>query len=199
METAIVVRHAESEFSVRGTVNGDPAVAGGALTETGRGQARALARRLAPATIDLCVITQFRRTQETAQIALAGRQVPLLVVAELNDIGFGSFEGGTLADYRTWAHAHGPAADCPGGGESRAHAAHRFARGFRAVARRPERRIFVVTHGLPIRYLLGALAGRGPAAMVEPVAYAQGHHVDRADLERAAERLEAWAAEPVFA
>ena len=53
----------------------------------------------------------------------------------LDEIGFGSFEGGSLAAYRAWAWEHAPDAACPGGGETRADAARRFAAGLDALAR----------------------------------------------------------------
>ena len=198
MERVILARHAESEFSVRGACNGDPSVAGG-LTARGREQARALGELLGDDELDLCVVSEFSRAQETAALALEGREVPLLVVPELNDIRVGQFEGGLLADYRRWAHAHGPSDECPGGGESRAAAAARFAAGFRIVLERPERAALVVAHSLPIRYVLGALIEQNPGAVVEPVALAEPHRFSVAQLRRAAERLERWSAQPAFA
>jgi broad specificity phosphatase PhoE len=198
VRTAILARHAESKFSVRGAVNGDPSARGGALTLAGRRQARVLGELLVDDDIDLCVTSEFARARETADIALAGRDVPRLVLPELNDIRFGQFEGGPLAEYRVWAHAHGPSDDCPGGGESRVEAARRYAAGFRRLLARPEATILVVAHALPIRYLLSALLERDPSAVVEPVPYAETHRVSAAQLERAAERLESWCRDPVF-
>ena len=199
MERAILARHGESEFSARGACNGDPTAEGGSLTREGREQARALGMLLADEAIDLCVTTEFVRTRETADLALAGRTVPRLVLPELNDIRFGRFEGGHLTEYREWAHSHGPGDDCPGGGESRAAAAARFATGFRKLLAHAEPTILVVAHALPIRYVLSALVEADPAAIVEPVQHAEPHRLSAAQLERAAARLEAWARDPVFA
>jgi probable phosphoglycerate mutase len=199
VERLILARHAESEFSARGSVNGDPVVEGGGLTERGREQARALGALLADDELDLCAYTEFARTRETAELALAGREVPRLVVPELNDIRFGSFEGGLLADYRRWAHAHDPTADCPGGGESRVGAATRFARGYRVLLARPEVTILAVAHGLPVRYLLSALVEEDPVAVVDPVQHAEPHRVSRSQLERAVTRLERWCERPAWA
>ena len=143
MERLILARHAESEFSARGAVNGDPLVEGGGLTARGREQARALGELLEDDEIELAAFSEFARTRETAELALAGRTVPTLVVPELNDIRFGSFEGGLLTEYRSWAHSHGPTVECPGGGESRVGAAARFARGYRILLARPERTILL--------------------------------------------------------
>src|ERR1041385_5322629 len=75
VERVLLARHAESEFSVRGLTNGDPELEV-ALTERGREQARLLGRSLADTEIDLCAVSEFQRTHETADLALEGRDVP---------------------------------------------------------------------------------------------------------------------------
>jgi broad specificity phosphatase PhoE len=199
VERVILVRHGESEFSARSTCNGDPKIEGGALTARGREQARALGLLLADDAIDFCATTEFARTKETADLALEGRGVPRLVVPELNDIRFGRYEGGPLDQYRTWARAASPAEDCPGGGESRAEAARRFAAGYRTLLARPEETVLVVAHALPIRYVLSALLERDPTAIVEPVEECEPNRFSAGQLERAVARLEAWADAPAFA
>jgi broad specificity phosphatase PhoE len=144
-------------------------------------------------------VSEFARTQETADLALAGRNVPRLVLPELNDIRFGSFEGGTFEEYISWARSHGPAEDCPGGGESRVDAARRFVAGYRKLLARPEPNLLAIGHGLPIRYVLSALVELDPVAKVDPVEHAEPFRVSAAQLERAVERLEAWIRNPVFA
>jgi broad specificity phosphatase PhoE len=197
MDEVILARHGESELSVVGTVNGDPAVAC-ALTDLGEQQARRLGERLADVEIDLCVTSEFERVRQTADLALAGRDVPRLALPELNDVRFGRFEGGTLANYREWAGANEPTVEAPGGGESRAATVQRYAAGYRKILARPERTVLVVAHGLPIRYVLNALADEDPVPLVEQVAYAEPYRVPREDLERAVDRLEHWAAQPAW-
>jgi broad specificity phosphatase PhoE len=119
-------------------------------------------------------------------------------VPELNDVRFGHFEGKTLADYREWAGANEPTIEAPGGGESRSGTVKRYVRGYRKLLARPERTILVVTHGLPIRYALDALAGNDPRPLVEQVPYADPYRLTSAQLEHAAERLERWAAAPTW-
>ena len=198
MKQAILARHAESEFSVRGAMNGDPGVAC-PLTELGRRQARRLGELLAGERIDICVTSEFERVRETADIALAGRDVPRLVVPELGDIRVGAFEGKLLTEYREWAHASGPTADPPGGGESRAATVARYVRAYRTVLARPEEIVLVVAHGLPIRYVLDAARGIDPAPIVDQVPYAEATRLSAAELVRAVERLEAWATTPTWA
>jgi broad specificity phosphatase PhoE len=197
MDEVILARHGESELTVVGTVNGDPSVAC-ALTATGEEQARRLGERVAGVSIDLCATSEFERAIRTADIALAGRDVPRLVLPELNDVRFGRFEGGTLADYRAWAAGNEPTIEAPGGGESRSATVARYVRAYRTILARPERAILVVAHGLPIRYVLNALQETDPAPLVEQVAYAEPYRLSMATVSRAVDRLAAWAATPVW-
>jgi len=196
VEQAILARHGESEFSARGVMNGDPGLTG-RLTEAGVEQARALGKALRETPIGLCVVTEFERTRQTADVALAGREVPRLVLPELNDIHVGEFEGGLLETYRAWARDRSPV-ELPAGGESRAGVAERFARGFRQVLARPEETVLVVAHGLPIRYVLLAIEGTEPRPVVESVDYATPYRLSRTDLEHAVERLELWVKDPIW-
>ena len=195
MESVLLARHAESELSARELANGDPAVAGG-LTERGREQARRLGEELRDEPLDLCVVTEFQRVVETADLALEGRRVPRLVVPELNEIGYGAYEGGGFAAYLEWAWAAGPLDESPGGGESRADAVRRIARGYRIVLERPERTILVVTHGLAVRYVLEAVEGRAPAQRLARVDEARPYRFTAEELERAVEVIESWCAAP---
>jgi probable phosphoglycerate mutase len=197
VDTAILARHAESELSVRALVGGLPSTPVG-LTEAGRAQAERLGRLLECKEIDLCVTSEFPRTAETADVALDGRTVPRLTIAELNDPRYGSFEGGSLAAYRAWAH-DAASTDVPDGdGESRAALVERYARGYRQVLARPERVVLVVGHSLPTAYVLEALEGRDPAPVVPIVEYAYPHHVLASALALAIERLEAWCRAPTW-
>jgi broad specificity phosphatase PhoE len=197
MDEVILARHGESELSVVGTVNGDPAVAC-ALTPTGREQARKFGDLLADTELDVCVTSEFERVRETADLALAGRDVPRLVLAELNDIRFGRFEGGSLAAYRVWAAANDPTVEAPGGGESRAATIARYARAYRAILAQPGRTILVIAHGLPIRYVLNALDHRPPEPLVDQVPYAERFRLSRGELEAAVTLLENWGRRPVW-
>jgi broad specificity phosphatase PhoE len=195
VERALLTRHAQSRASVDGLTNGDPR-RHVPLTEAGQEQARALRERLAHEELELCVVTEFLRTQETAAIALEGRGVPRLVLPALDDIRFGAYEGRLLADYRVWARAHGPDDVVPGGDESRADAVHRYAGAFRTLLERREPSILVVAHSLPIRYALDAAEGRPPRPAVAQVPYAEPFALDAEEVSRAAALLEEWAASP---
>jgi broad specificity phosphatase PhoE len=197
VDRVVLARHGESERSVEGLTNGDPRVPC-ALTATGREEARRLGAEIADDPIDLCVTSEFERVLQTADLTLAGRDVPRLVLADLNDIRFGEFEGRPLAEYRAWAHAHGPE-DVVRGGDSRAQTVARYVRAYRTILARPEAMVLVVTHGLPVRYVLDALEGRNPAAAVAQVPYAEPFRLMATDLAAAVGRLESWVAAPAWA
>ena len=188
MRLAILARHGESAFSARGLVNGDVGTVC-PLTALGREEARRLGAALSD-RIDLCVTTEFERTRETADIALAGRDVPRLVVPELDDPHYGEFEGGPLEEYRAWARSHG-SGEAPPGGESRQAIVERYVRGFRTVLSRPEETVLVVAHSLPIAYVLAEPRPRAP--MVE---HAAAHRLEAHELAAGVARLEAWLAAP---
>ncbi len=195
MESAILVRHGESVFSERGLVNGLVGVRC-PLSARGVAQADRLAAELAGEEIDRCATSELGRTRETADLVLAGRAVPRIVLPELNDPLYGRYEGGPLASYLEWALASDSAAEPPGGGEARRAIVSRYAAGFRKLLARPERIALIVTHSLPIAYLLLAVSGRDPAPRVPLVEYATAHRLTGDELERAVARLEAWCAAP---
>lgn len=197
METAILVRHGESEYSVDLRLNGDASVDVG-LTTRGREEARRLAEELAGSELDLCVTSELRRTIETADFALGGRAVPRLVLRELNDPRYGPFEGATLEEYRAWADSAPSHARPSDDGESRVEIVARYARGLRILLARRERAILVVTHSLPIAYALATRNGDGPRPRVPLVGHAAIYRFSARELERAAGALEAWVAAPTW-
>jgi broad specificity phosphatase PhoE len=197
VETLLLARHAFAASNRDGgTASCTPP--GEGLTEEGVAQGRLLAQELVEERIDLGVSTELRRTRETLELALAGREVPRVVVPELNEIHFGRFDGGPLESYRAWAWAELPDVPAPGGGESRAEGAARYARGLRVLLERPERTVLAVGHALSIRYVVDAVEGVVPAARMAPVAHAAVHRLAAANVADAADLLEAWSREPRF-
>jgi probable phosphoglycerate mutase len=192
VEQLILVRHGESDYSARGLLNGDPRRRC-QLTSRGRGQARQLGELLRAERIDLCVTSEFQRTKETAEIALARRAIPRLVVPELNDHPAGEFEGRKLADYVAWAHVSPSHEPIPGVAESRLDVLRRFAVGYRLLLERSEPTIIAILHSLPISYLLS-----GPRQRLPLLEYAEPAFVAAGDVRTAVERLEEWAQSPTW-
>ena len=168
------------------------------MTPEGVEQAKRLRDVLASEPVDLGVASELRRTQETLELILAGRDVPRIVVSELDEIHFGSFDGGPLEVYRAWAAAEPPNVPAPGGGESRAAAAARFARGLKQVLAQPATHVLVVGHALVLRYIIDAARGLVPAARIAPVEHAVAQHLTAAEALTAVELLEEWSHAPRF-
>jgi phosphoserine phosphatase len=195
MQRILLARHGESAASVRGVVNGDPAVEYG-LTAIGERQSRALGRAIADEPIDLCVTSPFERCTATARIALEGRRMRYLASPLLGDMRVGRYEGGPLDDYLRWAHAMAAIERAPDGGESRVDLAQRFADGIDVVLAQPETTALVVCHQVTIAYV-GAGAGRvGPPKRIDPVPYAEPIAFTKSELQQAAAFLRNWADSP---
>src|ERR687888_1071149 len=193
MRLFVFARHAESVLNLERKVNGDP-TRDVPLTERGRFESGQLGQQVAGLAFDVCLHTRFPRTARTAEIALAGRNVPFEVEPLFDDIDIGELEGARIEEYRAWKHAHSRSDPFPGG-ESLDDVARRYARGFRALLRRPEERVLVVCHEIPLRYALNAAAGSadldGP---VHELRNATPYVFEAPALERAAAQIEALAA-----
>jgi broad specificity phosphatase PhoE len=184
----VLARHAHSQLNVEHRINGDPSVPVH-ITDEGRAEAEVLAGELANVPFDLCLHTRFTRTEETAAIAVAGRDVPMEVEPLFDDIDIGDLEGETIEDYRAWKRAHTRADRFPGG-ESLDEAALRYAGVFERLLGREEQATLVVCHEIPVRYLVNAAAESdeldGP---VHSVANAAPYAFDDATLRRAVKRI----------
>jgi broad specificity phosphatase PhoE len=186
----VLTRHGQSELNTSRRINGDPDVPVG-LTPQGEAEAGGLALQVAGLELDLCVHTRFGRSRATAKIAVDGRDVPFAVEPLLDDIDVGELEGRTIDEYRAWKMEH-TRADAFPGGESLDNAAARYAAAYERLLARPERRILVVCHEIPVRYAINAAAGSdeldGPA---HEIGNCIPHLFDEAGLARAAGRIRA--------
>ena len=182
-------RHAHSLLNAEHRINGDPSLPV-PITDEGKEQARLLGLQLANVPFDLCVHTRFGRTRETAEIALAGRDVPFEVEPLFDDIAVGDLEGVSVDEFREWKSRHSRADPFPGG-ESLDDAARRYAEGLRKLLAGDRRSVLVVCHEIPIRYALNAAAGSdeldGPA---HAIPNATPFLFDAVPLARAADRIE---------
>ncbi len=92
-----IVRHGETKWNAEGRIQGHTDIE---LTESGRAQARDIARRLAETKLDAAYSSDMKRTRNTAQIILGERDTPLHSIPELREYNKGVFEGLTVAEYR---------------------------------------------------------------------------------------------------
>jgi broad specificity phosphatase PhoE len=188
MRLFLAVRHGQSLFNVDKVVNGDPTLDRG-LSEQGIEEAERLATQLAALPIGLVAVSPFPRALQTANIALAGRDVRHLVDQELGDVRIGELEGESLDAYRE-APAHVNRRERFPGGESLDEAALRYAGAFERLLARDEPVTLVVCHEIPVRYLVNCAAGSseldGP---LHYVANAAPYLFDEQSLRRAVARI----------
>lgn len=190
MDQIVVSRHGVSVAVAGGVANGVPEKDAG-LTAAGEDSARALGREIVHDPIELCITSRFPRTQQTAALALADRQVVLLVDANLDDLRYGEFEGQPKERYRAWTETH-DFATAPPGGESRLHVAARLCAALDDVTRRPETCALVVTHELLIADLLNAVEGRPPDRTHADIPCATPYRFTSIEMRRGGAFLREW-------
>jgi broad specificity phosphatase PhoE len=190
MRLFVMARHGESVLNLEHRVSGDPTKAVD-LTERGRLEAAQLGQQLQGLHLDVCLHTRFPRTEQTARIALEGRDVPFEVEPLFDDIDVGDLEGARIEEYREWKHGHARSEAFPGG-ESLNDAAARYVRGFRGLLESPREAVLVLTHEIPIRYALNGAIGSdtldGPA---HELPNAEPFLFDEEGLRRAVAGIEA--------
>ena len=157
MRLFVLARHGESTLNAARVVNGDPSVEV-ALTEQGRRESVLLGHQLRNLPLDLCLVTRFGRTRETAELALGERGVPIAVEPLFDDVDVGDLEGVSIDEYREWKRQHTRGDSFPNG-ESLDAVAVRYGRAFESLLARPQRAILVVAHEIPVRYALNAAEG----------------------------------------
>ncbi|MFT3715533.1 MAG: histidine phosphatase family protein [Gordonia sp. (in: high G+C Gram-positive bacteria)] len=178
----VLLRHGQTPLSVerRYSGRGNPP-----LTETGREQARAVARRLGDGGgFDAVVCSPLDRARTTAEAAAQALGLPVQVHDGLIETDFGAWEGLTFNEaadrdpdlHRRWLSDIDVA---PPGGESFAQVADRIAdTKADLVDRFAGQRVLVVSHVTPIKTVLRDALGVGPELLFRL-------HLDLASLSEA--------------
>lgn len=187
--TFTLVRHGRTTFNERGLVNGDPQVPV-ELDAVGVEQILALRPSLGPRDFDLAVRTRFPRTGQSLNLLLDGRDVPVVIYPEFDDVRLGVFESGPVGEYRAWRHSHPLDQPPPGEGESRVDALYRYLRGYERLDATDAEHILAVIHDVPIRFLLNARLGADPLnGPVRAVANAEVNVVTAPEMARALDAM----------
>ena len=186
----VFARHAESTANAEHVLSSDPSRLV-ALTARGQTEARVLGTQLANVHVDLAVATRLLRTQQTIDIALQGRQVPVLIEPDFDELRGGDLEGGPIEAYWSWKNQHRLGDRLPHG-ESPADALRRYVNALRRLLARTETVTLAVIHELGLRYIVTAAAGLSRApdmAFANAVPFLFDEHAVR----RAAASLDAMA------
>jgi probable phosphoglycerate mutase len=147
----VAVRHGETAWNVATRIQGQLDIG---LNETGRAQARRVARALAGEALDAVYASDLQRAADTARAIAAQAGLPVQTDAALRERGFGSFEGLTWADVeqhhpeasRRWRQRD-PAFGPPGGETLQVFFERAVAAIAAIAARHRGQHIAIVTHG----------------------------------------------------
>jgi broad specificity phosphatase PhoE len=146
MTTMLLARHGETEWNRLGRYQGwaDPA-----LNDTGRAQARVLAKHLRSTPFAAVYSSDLRRAHETAEIVAVPHHVPVIVEPGLREVNVGAWSGLTRAE----VEQRFPGGERPGGETRQQHTARVLAAAERIARAHPDDRILLVSHGGTMRAL----------------------------------------------
>jgi 2,3-bisphosphoglycerate-dependent phosphoglycerate mutase len=163
----VVVRHGETEFNVRGLLQGH---LDSPLTEVGAQQARALAQRLVDYKIEALYSSDLGRARKTAEAISTAINLPVIEDCRLRERAYGALEGITWQEGRDkFPQIHDGYRNEPDyvipGGESLRELYGRVEDSMTDLAARNQgRRIAVVSHGGFISCLFRFVVGQDLAA-----------------------------------
>ncbi len=166
--TTLLLRHGQTVLSIEKRFSG---TGDQPLTDVGRGQAAAAARRLAAAGASVVVTSPVRRARETAELVATAAGLDLAVEEGLRETDFGDWEGYTFAEVRAkWPRElDGWLADtgvAPPFGESFDDTATRVRQARdRVLATYGGRTVVLVSHVTPIKTLLRFALDAPPSAL----------------------------------
>lgn len=161
MTTILLARHAESDWNAEGRWQGH---ADRPLTARGREQAKELGDSLVSRPVDVVYSSDLRRAWETAEIALAPRQVEIHRTPGLREVDVGNWTGLTRLEVeirfpdgvRRWKNGKRGW----DGGESYEAMGARVVRTTQRIAEQHEgSTVFIVSHGGSIRAIKAHAAG----------------------------------------
>ncbi len=85
-----IIRHGETSWNAEGRLQGQTDIP---LNENGIRLAKITGEALKEVPFDLAISSPLKRARQTAELVLAGRQVPVLEDARIEELSFGSWEG----------------------------------------------------------------------------------------------------------
>lgn len=162
MTRLLLIRHGHNDYLNANRLAGR--TPGVHLNEKGRGQAQALAIRLAAVQIAAIYSSPMERAIETAEPAAASHGLQVQIVDDLNETDCGEWTGKTieeLAKTDTWPGIqHYPSGTAHPGGESITAVQARMVRALNAIATaHPGQTVVAVSHSDPLKAALAHYSG----------------------------------------
>jgi broad specificity phosphatase PhoE len=162
----LLVRHAQTTWNSDGRVQGSYDAP---LSELGERQSSRVAARLSREPLEAAYASTLQRTWRTAEIALAGRGLPVTRDPAWCEAAYGEWEGRTWGEIQALDPARAarrradPANVAPPGGESFLDLQRRIVARIEGLRRRHDDGVvLVVTHGGPLRVLAAWCMGHDP-------------------------------------
>ncbi|TEB06804.1 Phosphoserine phosphatase 1 [Pelotomaculum schinkii] len=156
-----LIRHGETEWNNTMKFQGVTDIP---LSERGRRQAVSLGKRLAALKLDAFYASDLVRARETATIISSRHGMSIVTVPALRELNFGAWEGLTIAEIKElfageieqwWEN---PFSIRIPGGETYNELIERSVNAIKEIiARHSDGRIAVVSHGGPIRSIVGSV------------------------------------------
>ena len=85
-----IIRHGQTDWNKKGKIQGKTDIE---LNEEGIEQAREATKKLENCDIDVIISSPLKRARKTAEIINETKNVPIIFKEELEERGFGEFEG----------------------------------------------------------------------------------------------------------
>ena len=85
-----IIRHGQTDWNLRHKLQGQTDIP---LNDTGREQAQSEHDEIADIHLDICFCSPLLRARQTAEILLAGRDIPIVYDDRLQEMNFGLYEG----------------------------------------------------------------------------------------------------------
>lgn len=158
-----LVRHGETSWNAGGKFQGHSDIP---LSDVGRQQAKALAKRLQGHKIDAVYSSDLSRARETAEIIAEPHRLTVNYLPELREINFGQWEGLTYKEIsesfgeiskRWWSN---PLTTAIPAGEKLQQVADRCNKALAEIVKKhPGETVVIAAHGGVIRVIVGTLLG----------------------------------------
>ncbi|NVK48832.1 MAG: histidine phosphatase family protein [Cyclobacteriaceae bacterium] len=156
-----LVRHGQTDFNLRGVVQGSGIDA--PINETGRAQAQAFFEAYQHVEFDQIYHTSLIRTRQSIEQFIS-KGIPTQALAELNEISWGEYEGTPMTPQENEYYKHmlhqwqmGNLDYAIAGGESPNQVAIRMRRGIEKIVKGPGETILVCMHGRAMRIFLSII------------------------------------------
>ncbi|TFV94119.1 histidine phosphatase family protein [Algoriphagus kandeliae] len=156
-----LVRHGQTDFNLRGVVQGSGIDA--PINEKGRAQAQAFFEAYQHVEFDQIYHTALIRTRQSIEKFIA-KGTPTEALAELNEISWGEYEGTPMTPQENEYYKHmlhqwqmGNLDYAIAGGESPNQVAVRMRRGIEKILKGPGETVLVCMHGRAMRIFLSII------------------------------------------